>query len=300
MTNLNIYRFELLNNVKEQQVLSFYNEEEDFYNTMDDFLSYIHKNIRDYIDNQGKYRTFTLSALQRKNEEKRIISGYFDSAYTGENGKIKDRSTNNIKFNVDFNDLFSKDFFFLIYVPKGSKFGFLIVQRKENHGVKSIFESAFNNFMRSKGVSNFTLLLKQAPPRFFIQNFLKNGRLKEFKLIESDVSQEFSQEKFDFGREERTFKVKKKSNESNIIKNVLIELYENFKDDAEKIHFLNKGKFDEISFVLEYKGTTKTFYIRSKEKTRSNIDVSNQIDYVNGEPTIDSLVKAALEILKVA
>ena len=300
MINLNIYRFELLNKIKEQQVLSFYNEEEDFLNTMDDFLSYIYKNIRDYHDSQGKYRTFTLSNPQKKNEEKRIISGYLDSAYTGEKGKIKDRNTNNIKFNVDQNDLFSRDFFFLIYVPKGGKSGFLIVQRKENHGVKSIFESAFNNFMRSKGVSNFTLLLKQAPPRFFIQNFLKNGRLKEFKLIDSNINNEFTDERFDFGKEERTFKVNKKSNHSNILKNVLIELYDSFNDEDDKIHFLNKGTFEEISFLLEYNGTTKTFYIRNKEKIRSNIDVSNQIDYLNGEPSISSLVKVSLEILKVA
>ena len=55
MINLNIYRFTLLNKAKEQQVLSFYNEEEDLLDTMNDFCGYIHKNIRDYIDNQGKY-----------------------------------------------------------------------------------------------------------------------------------------------------------------------------------------------------------------------------------------------------
>jgi hypothetical protein len=299
MINLNIYKFELLNKVKEQQVLSFYNEEEDFLDTMDDFLSYVFQNIRDYIDVQGKYRTFTLANPQKKNQEKRIISGFFDSAYTGESGKIKDRKTNSVKFNVDQKDLFSKDFFFLIYVPKGTKFGFLIVQRKENHGVKSIFESAFNNFMRMKGVSNYSLLLKQAPPRYFIQNFLENGRLKEFKLIEDNLQEEFSEQKFDFGREERTFKVSK-SRESQILKEVLIELYNSFDVEAEKIHFLDKGKFDEISFVLEYKGTTKTFYVRNKEKIRSNIDVSNQIEYVNGEPSMESMVNVALEILKVA
>lgn len=64
--NLSVYRFSLLNKVKEQQVLSFFNEEEDLLDTMDDFCGYIHKNIRDYIDNQGKYRTFTLSNLQKK------------------------------------------------------------------------------------------------------------------------------------------------------------------------------------------------------------------------------------------
>lgn len=300
MIKLNIYKFELLNKVKEQQVLSFYNEEEDFLDTMDDFLSYIFINIRDYTDTQGKYRTFTLSSIQKKDYEKRIISGFFDSAYTGESGKIKDRKTNSVKFNVEQKDLFSKDFFYLIYVPKGSKFGFLIIQRKENHGVKSIFESAFNNFMRMKGVSNYTLLLKQAPPRYFIHNFLENGRLKEFRLIENDLNKEFLEQRIDFGREERTYKINIKSRENNSLKNILIELYNSFNGVTEKIHFLNKGKFDEISFVIEFKGTTKTFYIRNKEKTRSSIDVSNQIEYVNGEPSIESMIHAALEILKVA
>lgn len=43
MINLNIYRFTLLNKAKEQQVLSFYNEEEDLLETMNDFCGYIHK-----------------------------------------------------------------------------------------------------------------------------------------------------------------------------------------------------------------------------------------------------------------
>jgi hypothetical protein len=300
MIKIQIYRFMLLNKAKEQQVLNFYNEEEDLLETMDDFLNYIQKNIKEYTDVQRKLRTFGLNGKQIKKEDQRIISGYFDSAYTGEQGKIKDRITNKIKYDLEKNDLFSKDFFFLINVPKNSKFGFLIVQRKENHGIKSIFESAFNSFMRAKGVSNFSLILKQAPPRFFLQNFLKNGRLKEFKLIESDVSEEFSENKFNFGKEERIFKVDKKSNASIILKNVLSELYNSFNNEAEKIHFLNKGKFEEITFVLEYKGTTKTFYIRNKEKIRSNIDISNQIEYVNGEPSNESMIKIALEILKVA
>lgn len=47
MVNLSVYKFTLLNNAKEQQVLSFYNEEEDLLDTMNDFCEYIHKNVRD-------------------------------------------------------------------------------------------------------------------------------------------------------------------------------------------------------------------------------------------------------------
>lgn len=291
MVNLSVYRFSLQNKAKEQQVLSFYNEEEDLLDTMNDFCDYIHKNIRDYIDNQGKYRTFTLSNVQKKDSEKRIISGHFDSAYTGEKGKVKDRKTNRLKYNINKKDLFSKDFFYLIHVPKNSKFGFLIVQKKENHGVKSIFENAFNNFMRMKGVSNFILEIRQAPPRYFIKNYLEFGNLKEFRLIENNL---------EFGKEERIFKIDKNLTQQQDLKKVLIDLFRTASETNQKIPFMNKGSYDEIAFVLGINGSSKTFYVRNQEKIRSNIDVSNLVDYKEGEPTYESLIKISLDIIKLA
>jgi hypothetical protein len=298
MINLNIYRFELLNKVKEQQILSFYNEKEDLLETMNDFCEYIHKNIRDYIDNQGKYRTFTLSNRQVKNNENRVISGYFDSAYTGEKGKIKDGKTNQLKFNINEKDLFSKDFFYLIHVPKNSKIGFLIVEKKENHGVKSIFKNAFNNFMRSKGVTNYTLNIRQAPPRYFIQNYIENGRLKEFRLIENISNMDSINLKL--GKEERIIKLRNSESHEKALKELLVNLFHDFDSSTEKIPFLKEGEFDEISFVLGINNSTKTFYVKNHEKIRSNVDVSNLLDYENGIPTFESLIKISLDIIRIA
>jgi hypothetical protein len=281
----------LLNKAKEQQVLSFYNEEEDLLDTMNEFCGFIHKNIRDYIDNQGKYRTFTLSNLQRYDLEKRTVSGHFDSAYTGEKGKVKDRKTNKLKYNINEKDLYSKDFFYLIHVPKNSKFGFLIVQKKENHGVKSIFENAFNNFMRMKGVSNYVLQIRQAPPRYFIQKYIEFGKLKEFRLIENNLH---------LGTEERIFKLNKSLSEEQNFKKTLIDLYKTMLDSDEKISFMDKGDYDEIAFVLGVDGSSKTFYVKNHEKIRSNIDVSNLVEYEEGEPTFESLIKVSLEIIQLA
>ena len=291
MINLSIYRFTLLNKIKEQQVLSFYNEDVDLLETMNDFCSHIHKNIKTYTDIQGKYRTFSLANNQYMDFEKRIITGYFDSAYTGEYGKIKDRKTSNLKYDILKGDLFSKDFFYLINVPKNSKSGFLIVEKKENHGVKSIFENAFNNFMRAKGVSNYVLDLRQAPPRYFIQNYLDFGKLKEFKLVENDAL---------LGREERVFKLNNNMDEGQNVKNILLELFNTFSSSNEKIPFLNKGEYDEITFVLSVNGATKTFYVKNHERIRSNVDVSNLIEYNDGQPTAESLIRISLDIIRQA
>lgn len=289
--NLSVYRFLLLNKAKEQQVLSFYNENEDLLETMNDFCGFIHKNIRDYVDNQGKYRTFTLSNVQKKDAENRIVSGHFDSAYTGEKGKVKDRKTNRLKCDITEKDLFSKDFFYLIHVPKNSKFGFLIVQKKENHGVKSIFENAFNNFMRMKGVANYILEIRQAPPRYFIQQYLEFGKLKEFRLIENDLA---------LGREERIFKLDKNISGGQNLKKILIDLFMTMSESDDKITFLNKGDYDEIAFVLGINGSSKTFYVKNQEKIRSNIDVSSLVDYEEGEPTFESLIRISLDIIRQA
>jgi hypothetical protein len=300
MINLSIHRFTLLNKAKEQQVLSFYNEEEDLLDTMNDFCSHIYKNIREYTDNQGKYRTFTLSVKQNQNADNRTISGFFDSAYTGEKGKIKDRQTNKLKYDISKKDLFSKDFFFLIHVPKNSKFGFLIVQRKENHGIKSVFENAFNSFMRAKGVSNYFLELKQAPARYFIINYLNNGNLKEFRLIENEKKSNDIIDGIDLGREERIFKFNSSFNDSQNLKEVLIKLFDTYFSPDEKIPFLNKGEFDEIVFVLGHLGSSKTFYVRNQDKIRSNVDVTSLVKYEDGEPTVDSLIKISLELINFA
>ncbi|MES2852857.1 hypothetical protein [Flavobacterium sp. LB2P6] len=298
MTNLSIYKFSLLNKVKEQQVLSFYNEEEDLLDTMNDFCSYIHRNIKTYTDSQGKFRTFSLANVQKKDTNKRIITGYFDSAYTGEKGKIKDGRTNDLKYDISKKDLFSKDFFFLIHVPKNSKFGFLIFQKKENHGVKIVFENAFNSFMRLKGVSNYFLQLKQAPARYLINNFLKLGKLKEFRLIDSTIQSSIESLNSNLGREERVIKLNNSANNESI-KNVLVELFDNFSSE-DKVPFMNQGEFDEIIFVIGYRGISKTFYIKDKEKIRTSVDVSSMVEFEDGEATFESLIKISLELINFA
>jgi hypothetical protein len=297
MINLNIYRFELLNKAKEQQVLSFYNEEEDLLSTMNDFCSHMHSNIKTYIDIQGKYRTFALTDFQRLDSEKRIITGYIDSAYTGEKGKVIDSITKNLKCDIYKKDLFSKTFFFCIHIPKNSKCGFLIVEKKENHGVKQVFENSFNEFMRMKGVANYSLKLKQAPPRYLIKNFLEHGKLKEFRLMDCNSHDDTETIKLGLGREERIFKQNGSSNQGEQLKVVLVALFNSFSSPTDKISFLSEGEFSEISFVLDYEGTSKTFYVKSQEKIRSNIDVTRLIEFEDGEPTIESLIRVSLGLI---
>ena len=300
MVNLSVYRFTLVNKVKEQQVLSFYNEEEDLLETMNDFCSHIHMNVKKYTDIQGKLRTFSLANFQSLDSNKRIITCSVDSAYTGENGKIIDSVTKKLKCDIYKRDLFSKKFFCCIHVPKNSKFGFLIVEKKENHGVKQVFENSFNEFMRLKGVSSYSLQLKQAPPRYLIKQFLEHGKLKEFRLIDGSFSAEVETMDFSLGKEERIFKQIGSTSIGKELKEALVKLFKSSPSIDEKIPFLSEGSFDEISFVLEYERVSKTFYVKRQEKIRSNVDVTNFINFEDGEATFESLIRISLELINSA
>lgn len=300
MVNLNIYRFTLVNKVKEQQVLSFYNEEEDLLETMNDFCSHIYRNVKSYTDIQGKYRTFSLANDQLRDVEKRIITGYVESAYTGEKAKVIDSATKSLKCDIYKKDLLSKAFFYLIYIPENSKSGFLIVEKKENHGVKQVFENTFNEFMRIKGVSNYLLKLKQAPARYLIQNFLQHGKLKEFRLIDGSYTDELEKMNFNLGKEERVFKQNGSSKVVKELKEVLVKLFNSIPSIDDKITFLSEKNFDEVSFVLEYGKVSKTFYVKRQEKIRSNVDVTKLIKFEEGEPTLESLIKISLELINSA
>lgn len=152
--------------------------------------------------------------------------------------------------------------------------------------------------MRSKGVSNYLLQLRQAPARYFIKNYLEFGKLKEFSLIENSFKSDSME--INLGMEKRTFKPNCNSLETRMIKNVLVELFNTFPSSNEKIPFYNKGLFDEIAFVLDVGGSPKTFYIKNQEKIRSNVDVTNLVDFYDGEPTVESLIRISLDIIKVA
>jgi hypothetical protein len=257
-------------------------------------------NVKKYTDTQGKFRTFSLANFQNLDSKKRIITCSIDSAYTGENGKIIDSVTKNLKCDIYKRDLFSKKFFCCIHVPKNSKFGFLIVEKKENHGVKQVFENSFNEFMRLKGVSTYSLQLKQAPPRYLIKQFLEHGKLKEFRLIDGGFPDELETVNFSLGKEERIFKQIGSTSTGQELKEALVKLYKSSPSIDNKIPFLSEGNFDEISFVLEYERVSKTFYVKRQEKIRSNVDVTKLIKFEEGEPTFESLIKVSLDLINSA
>lgn len=100
------------------------------------------------------------------------------------------------------------------------------------------------------------------------------------------------------GKQERIFKQKAGSKDEAELKDILVKLFNSFSSINERIPFLNMGDFEEIIFVLEFGGVSKTFYVKNQEKIRSTIDVTSLIEFDNVEPVIESLISISLDIIE--
>lgn len=295
------YRISLSNRANEKQILSYFNGQEDLLNTVNEFCNYIHKNVKSYIDNSGNQRTFTLDGLQKLEDSKRTIYGFFDSALTGDKIKIKENETNNLIYDVKNKDLQSRNFFFMIYIPKNSKYANLVVQKKSNHGVKNILERSFNDFLALKGFIDSRITLEYAPDSNLLNRLLEFGEFKEIKLTKNSLFSSF-QEQFDSvegitnsGIFEQIIKLNKNSRVENF-KSLLLNLYNKNYKDYEQIE-LSNNYFDEISFTIYLDGLSKTFYVKNKSKIRSDVDVTNLVKFENGEPMVSSLIEISWNLI---
>lgn len=61
---------------------------------------------------------------------------------------------------------------------------------------------------------------------------------------------------------------------------------------------MNQYEVDEISFEINHNDSSKTFYLKNRNKMRSTIDVSNRLEYIDSQPTNASMKKVSTELIQ--
>lgn len=301
MTNFVIYRIALSNKAKEEQYLNYFNGSNDLLEVMKQFYQYLVNEKVEY-NIQGKKRILSVSSKIEILEEERCLASILDYGQTGEYSEIRKGDTHKLLHPVNKSDVQIRKLFSLIHVPKNKKYGYAIFEKKANYGVKTIFEKEINKFLKVKGFLDFKLEMTPGLNYNYLSNMIKKGSLKKINLINKEFSVPTQLSLFGFknrlleGLDVREFKFKSKTN----CKSIKSELYNMFYSDKtinDKLIFRGNLESDEISFVINYKNSSKTFYIRDKERMRSNIDVTNRLDYENEIPSYESMIKVALELI---
>ncbi len=276
----------------------------DFLMLFKDFTEFIFENIEKNIDYGAKHTIhLTLeSPAIIDDSDGRSIFGFFSSGVSGERFKVIDTTTNEKEMDVQPHHAAFRNVFFYLFVPRLKTKAYLILQRKSKFGIKGKVHQSLYNFMRNNGLHDFKLELNNVLHNKVYEKMMHNGNLKKVELIKHRIPS--SLEKYINNNQELeeirgTFKSTFSSG---------VSLPKTWKDFVDKI-FKQSSKegqveipeldneYDDLEFELEHNGKRKIFYIRKQHRIQPDIDVTQSLQMVDGEPTVESLLVEAQGIV---
>lgn len=302
---LSTYTIKVLDNSKNEQILSKFNGSDDFFNFFQNYLETILKNVNEFSDESKDSKLhLTLENKPTIIADERSIYGYFSSGVSGESYKIKDVTTQDDVFAVDNKKHGAfRDLFFYIKLPSNKKSGALVLQRKSKFGIKTLIYKTLNKYMRNLGYQKYNIEINNTLHGKVYRKMIEFGKLKKVEFIRKKIPTSIEKYFNNNGELEETKGVLKTSMLSSsglpqTFKDFLNNLFT--KPEKERIEIKEiDQEFDEIEFELDLNGKNKTFYVHNRAKIQPDIDVTNELEYDNnGNPTTQSLIVQSEELIR--
>lgn len=300
---LSTYILKIQDNNKNDQILSRFNGTNDIYKVLENYLNSIFQNILRTSDlGQTTSLHITLDSPPFIEEENRILYGFFSSGVSGEEYQIRDVDSKESILNVQRNHAAFRNLFFYMKIPKGKNRGALILQRKSKFGIKTIFKTTINQYIKAQGFQIYSLSVNNLLHGEIYRKMMDHGNLKKVEFIKKKIPSSIEEYYSNNGNPRLipgTLKTSMLSSTSlpQSFKQFLNNLYSNPNNERIEIDGIDED-FDEIEFELELNGKRKTFYIANRTKIQPDIDVTNDLEYEDGIPTLSSLKNQSEELIE--
>ncbi|MGK6343878.1 hypothetical protein ACMGDK_16785 [Chryseobacterium sp. DT-3] len=298
------FKFSILNRRGEKHFLANLPGNIDFQDLFDEFCEDIFSNTKKFNEN-GKDKSLTLREPHKFNKEERHIFGKFDAGTTGDPVNINDPETNETNYSVSPDELQARILNFYVQIPRNKQEGFIILQRKSTHSIQKSFEDCFNSFLVRKGFqgeNRIRIKLSHAPNSKLMKRMMDVGELKEINLERNIIPNSFSGlfegvSDSNFGTITTQLTFQKPATKDNF-KQALYNIYNKSYTGDEQVEI--EGNFyDEVSFTFHLDKVTKTFFVKDKTKTRSEIDITSMLDgeSLKGEIPLDKFVEISIKLI---
>jgi hypothetical protein len=301
---LSSYIVKIKDKEKKYQLMDKIGGTRDFLETFNEFTEFIFQNI-EKLEDYGSKHTIHLtleSPATIDDSDGRSIYGFFASGVSGERFKVIDTNTNEKEMDVKPHHAAFRNIFFYLYVPRLKNKAYLILQRKSKFGIKGKLNESLSKYLKTNGLHNYRLEINNVLHNKVYEKMMKHGNLKKVELIKNRIPG--SLEKYmDNNQELEEIKGTFKSSFSSGI-----SLPKTWKDFIDKIFKQTSpdgnveipeldNDYDDLEFELELNGKKKTFYMVKQHRIQPDIDVTQNLEIVDGEPTIDSLLVQSQEIV---
>lgn len=301
---LSTYAVKILDNAKNDQILSRFNGTEDFLNTFHRFTDDIFRNIERQADQHNRTTLhLTLDKPATINSTGRKIYGYFSSGVSGERFDIRVLDTNETELEVEPSRHGSfRNIFFYFYIPPGRNVGYLILQRKAKFGIKTILKRIVNKYIHENGFPTYYIEIKNLLHNRVYERMIREGNLKKVDLIKKRIPNSIEEYYEGGGRTSDTRGTLKTSisastSLSESWKGFVDRLFRNRNENTRIELDGGDDQLDEIDFELELNGKKKTFHIVNQQRTQPDVDVTLNLEFEDGEPTEESLIRESQNLI---
>jgi hypothetical protein len=293
---LSTYAVKIVDKQKNKQLLSKFNGSEDFLKTFNTFTSDIFKTIEKQPDLHNRNtQHLTMDKPAVLDAPGRKIYGFFTSGVSGEKFDIRDLDTNETEMEVEPSKHGAfRNLFFYFYIPQSRNIGYLILQRKAKYGIKTLLTRVLNKYIHTNGFENYYVEINNLLHNNVYEKMLKEGNLKKVELIKKRIPNSIEEY---YSDQDKTYDTKgtlktsisSATSLSEKWKTFIDKLFKNRQENA-RIEIMGNDDIDEIEFELELRGKNKKFHIVNHQRTQPDVDVTDNLQFKSGEPTIESLI----------
>lgn len=302
---LSSYTIKISGKDKNYHILSNINNSFDFITLFKQFTDDIYQNINRTLDGQSRHTVhLTLEDIAKFEEtDNRRLYGFFSSGISGERYKVVDTLTNEEEMDVQPHHAAFRNVFFYLYVPQQKNVAYLILQRKSQFGIKLRLRSVLNQYFIDKGYNDLTLQMNNILHTRVYRKMMTDGKLKKVELIKRKIPR--SIEEF-MNNNEQLEEIKGTFRTSFTSRTSLPESWKDYIDRRFRQQNSQNGtieiqnlddNYTDLEFELELNGKKKTFFMMNQQRIQPDIDVTQNIIFENGEPTVDTLIQQAKELI---
>lgn len=225
------------------------------------------------------------------NIEGRAIYGWMKAGTFGIKSEIIDVNTGTVDFTKAENNAEIINHFMYFFIPNGFNEGIALLHGYRGNGVKTLFHEGFKKYFKEK-----TNLIIQMNPLSYKKAFDQwvDGDAKEIRLIKFKGLNDPADQLSMFGHEEKELIIKSTKKSSTLGK---FKDYLNPDSEQAKAVEILSPLCSQIKTVIDLGGKKRTFTVGiSAEKSICEIEAPEELELVNGNPTLNGMASWCKEI----
>ncbi len=262
------------------------------------FTQYLYARRADYSIDDERRKLLRVQKFHRWRN--RRISGVVETGEYGYRADLYNVYRERVSYQRNQTDAELLPFYFLVAIPAQLDEGVILLQRRSNVGIRTVFLRDFTSFFEERYPSMRVSFNPLVPPQL-INEYLQGGRLTKVRFIRYALPPDLADTYDNLGHIETEGTAELVwSSKRGMDLPLLSRVYDVFagKRAVTEMVELPGYDYENVKVELQVKGRRKTLDLSNVMKMRAYVDVTDEVQLgVDGHPEFDSIDHAARDLM---